>query len=577
MNQSDIRPTILKMLVADVPRNLERFDPSTGRFLTGDGWAVTNQDIVYSLALLYTTQHPDNPYYQDQEILDYILRGGDAWRDFQYPDGKVEFVKVDGSKWGPIYMPWSMYHWVETYALVRHELDAERRERWEAGLSLAYDGITADLASGRVHNIPAWNAMASFRAGEVFGRTDWQEAGRKLLYKTVEEQHPHGYWLEHGGPTPSYNLVYLHALGLYYHFSGDEHVLDSLQRGTQFHIAYTYPDGCLVETVDGRVKYHHRVIEVAYPAFTLFPEGRRYARMLLENLVPQRTGGSPDVSFLKASGSISAGDFGLNARLASGFVYYQEGEETPILQDQEAYHVHDPEHSLIRRQDGWFTCTSGFLTPPVESRWGLDRQAFCSVWHEKTGLIIGGGNAKDQPAFSNFVLSDTPFPPSEQGEPGTVPDTAAASAIYLPTAAKLHTTAERDMVELDYDGQKCFLSVEPEGPTKCVLQLDAPNANAAHPQGQLMLKIHPGECLRTGTGTEYTMDEARVSLTAEEAGNQLIYNNWRIHMPEGSTFEWPVAPFNPYAADGAAPLEEAAGILSLPLQSGSRQITIEII
>src|SRR5690606_21635857 len=143
--QPDIRTTVLRTLVEDVPRNLERFDPTTGRFLTGGGWAVTNQDIVYPLALLYRTPHPDNPYYGDDQILDIALRGADAWRDFQNPDGSVEFIKVDGSTWGPTFMPWSMYHWAETYALLRDKLDDARARRWQEGLTLAYDVITAAL------------------------------------------------------------------------------------------------------------------------------------------------------------------------------------------------------------------------------------------------------------------------------------------------------------------------------------------------------------------------------------------------------------------------------------------------
>jgi len=52
----DIQAFRLRCLVEDVEQNLERFDQDTGRFLTGGGWAVTNQDIVYPLALLYATR-----------------------------------------------------------------------------------------------------------------------------------------------------------------------------------------------------------------------------------------------------------------------------------------------------------------------------------------------------------------------------------------------------------------------------------------------------------------------------------------------------------------------------------------
>ncbi len=82
----------LRCLVEDVSRNLDRFDETTGRFMTGDGWAVTNQDIVYPLALLYTTPDAENPYAHDDRILDIILRGAEACRDLQYPNGSVGYV-----------------------------------------------------------------------------------------------------------------------------------------------------------------------------------------------------------------------------------------------------------------------------------------------------------------------------------------------------------------------------------------------------------------------------------------------------------------------------------------------------
>ena len=129
----EMKKAYLSLLAGGVEENLTRFDPDTGRFMTGDGWAVTSQDIVYPLALLYTMKDEENPYYHDERILDHIVRGADAWRDFQNPDGSVEFIKVDGSTWGPTFMPWSMYHWLECYALVRDVLSPERRARWEEG------------------------------------------------------------------------------------------------------------------------------------------------------------------------------------------------------------------------------------------------------------------------------------------------------------------------------------------------------------------------------------------------------------------------------------------------------------
>ncbi len=558
---NEIREAYLRSLVEDVEPNLERFDEENGRFLTGDGWAVTNQDIVYPLALLYTTA--GNPYYGDDRILHVALRGADAWRDFQYPDGRVEFVKVDGSRWGPTYMPWSMYHWLETYALLRGQLDAPRRARWEDGLTLAYDGISGELARGHVHNIPTWNGMAAYRAGEILSRADWQEAGRKMIALAVEAQTPHGYWIEHHGPTTLYNLVYTHAIGLYHVFSGDESVLPCLARATDFHIRYTYPDGRVLETIDGRVKYHDHVPDFAHTTFSFFPQGRRYVRMLVESMHADRQAhAEPHISYVVTSGSlrIANAEYGLSPRLASAYVHLQSGPEAPIPQDQPAYQVHDPDHALIRRGQGWFYCLSGIVTPPVESRWGQDRGNYVSVWHEETGLIVGGGNSKDQPEWSTFAI-------------GSSPDVS-----HLPIAASLRPAAENDAVALTYGvpaeveapqaGATCVLALRIASKECLEIHMTGPAHTPA--EAHLTLKLKPDEPLRTGTGAALSLDGPPIDLDADASGGWVGWGKWRITLPAGSRFQWPVLPFNPYTADGAAPLDEAAGILTVPLDAETR-------
>jgi hypothetical protein len=555
----DVRQTYLRFLAEDVEGNLERFEEATGRFLTGGGWAVTNQDLVFPLALLYMTDDPDNPHYGDARILDYALRGADAWRDFQNPDGSVEFVKVDGSTWGPTYMPWSMYHWLETYALLADRLDAARKARWEEGLDLAYTGIARELETAPVHNIPTWKGMALYRAGQIWDRPDWRAQGRAMVGRAVEEQTPQGYWREHGGPTTLYNLVYVHAIGLYHCFSGDESVLSCLRRGTDFHTRYTYPDGRVLETVDGRVKYHDRVSDFAHASFGLFPEGRRYVRLLVENMLATRAARArPHVSYVVRSGSIriASAEYGLSPRLASAYVHYRPGPEAPIAEDDRPYRIHDPGHSLIRREQGWFTCLSGIVTPPVESRWGQDRQSFLSVWNERTGLIVGGGNSKHQPEWSTFAVGE--------GE----------GLVYLPDSADLHPGEDRDAVSLTYAGQSCTAEVAVQGDERLKVRLvGAPGApTVAH----LVVKLRLGEALRTSAGYEFEVDETCIDLRGETPGTWIEHNGWRLYLPLGSQFAWPVLPFNPYAADDAAPLDEAAAILTVPVGEQGTTVAIEV-
>ena len=58
---------------------------------------------------------------------------------------------------------------------------------------------------------------------------------------------------------------------------------------------------------------------------------------------------------------------------------------------------------------------SGLIaTRPAAARWFLERQSHVSVFHERTGLIITGGNSRGQPelaTFSETIKGDTHYLP----------------------------------------------------------------------------------------------------------------------------------------------------------------------
>ena len=62
--------------------------------------------------------------------------------------------------------------------------------------------------------------------------------------------------------------------------------------------------------------------------------------------------------------------------------------------------------AAIVRRGPWFVCLSAYVTPISKSRWIQDRQNLVSIYHDKIGLILGGGNTKLQPAWSNFTVGD---------------------------------------------------------------------------------------------------------------------------------------------------------------------------
>lgn len=531
-----IRDMCIELLVNVVPKIMDSFQESTGRFIFGGengGWGITNQDIIYPLAVLYKARDQRNIYYGNKKILEMALLGGDCIRNFQYENGKVEFLKADGSRWGPVYMPWTMYYWLETYNLLLMELEGRRAEEWRRGLILAMDGIKDELSRASVHNITAWNGMSIYRAGQIFKREDYLRAGKETIYRIVKGQDPRGFWPEHGGPTIHYNLVYIHAIGLYYHFSLDESVLESLERALRFQMCFTYPDGALVETIDGRVKYSPNVTLMALPAFSLFPKGRRYARFLLEKFL-ERLGPTKLPS-----------DMHITPLIASAYMNTSFGEEESILLNLEKYVVNLDKMALVRRSGKWFYCLSAFTAKPTPSRWAMDRQNHFSLWHKDVGLIVGGGNSKNQPEFSNFIVS-------EDGK-----------TIFIAESAEARGSENGDVLSLKYGEIMCFIQpsiIDDQEMTINYAVRKPPNRHVSI-RYNLILRVQPGEILRTSAGFERELSEEKIELQHREIGEWISNGKWLLYLPSDTHLLWPIRPFNPYKIDGSSPLKSAACIV----------------
>ncbi len=80
--------------------------------------------------------------------------------------------------------------------------------------------------------------------------------------------------------------------------------------------------------------------------------------------------------------------------------------------------------------------------------------------------------------------------------------------------------------------------------------------------------IAPDEALHSSDGRDLAV-AGPICATGRETA-WIAGNGWWIDLPADATFQYPVSPFNPYAKDGRAPLEEAVGIVLADKRSASR-------
>ena len=546
---------MLNHFAHELPKLKARFEEATGRFLgQNHGWQTTMQDVIQPLALLYL--EPGADCHGRDDVFDLACRGGDCLRAAQDDAGRVEFVKPDGSRWGWTYMPWSMMHWLQTYGLLRDALDADRRARWEEGLLLAYGGVIEELSPERVHNIPAWHAAGLVHAGKLFDRPEWIDFGSALIHAVAAAQHPDGYWPESFGPTTLYNLVYVHAVGMYYQWTRDEKVLPCLERATDFHMHFTYPEGTVCETVDGRVKYHATPIAKGGPGFLAVPRGRRFFRDQMMRVISYREASQADPFSVRDTWDLQ--------ELADAYPYLDDAAAeaaAPALQDLRQFTALRNGRALVRRSGDWFYCLSGYLTPREKrsglsrTRWNMDRQNYLGIWHEGSGLVVGGGNSKHQPELATFEVRTGPVSLCQA-------DSAALrqeDGLDILRLVYGDTTTEVRLRPLDDALELTFALIEKGPATQEVL-------------GGFTLPCLVNQTVRTSNHPEpATLAPLQVWGDAwEDEPGWIAWKSVRMETPRAYV-RWPVYPFNPYAADDAAPADEALALVGFTLDPDAPQ------
>jgi hypothetical protein len=549
LNAGDVayKERCLNDLVSQVPTVLASQDARTGRFGTGI-WIVTDQNVMLALSAAWSIKSAGNPYYHDPKVLESIIAAGDALIDDADADGKWMFRKKDGSTWGKIYMPWIYSRWIRAYGIVREAMPEPRRARWEKALRLGYSGISGQLRGARLVNIPAHHAMGLYFAGQLLNEPEWKKQASEFLHRIVAEQHVDGYWSEHVGPVVLYNTVYCDSLGAYYAASGDEAVLGALRKAATFHLNFTYPDGTMVETIDER-NPHHEEIWLPSAGLTMSREGLTYTARLLR--------------LHKKPVPVDAA--------ALLLLYGKEGpglDKDPL--ESNFKFVLGKGDAEVRREGPWFVALSALTAAPSNVRWIQDRQNFFSVYHDRAGLILGGGNTKLQPRWSNFTIGDLNLLRHKAGD--EAPDfTPGAGLVHIPTAARL-LDGKRIGVELDYGGKRGTVALETAGDERMAIEYTGDKTMTAH----LQMLPRMGKQIVTATGKRQVLDATPLRWTAAEAGDWIELEGVRVRIPKDATVIWPALPHDPYKKDGRAEPGQGRVVIDLPLQTGRARVTVEI-
>ncbi|MDB6026549.1 MAG: hypothetical protein JWM68_2772 [Verrucomicrobiales bacterium] len=552
---TNFKRELIPALVQSVPSLLKTQNSKTGRFGSGIPVAA-DQMPIYPLAAAWAIKDPANRYYHDQKLLQAIIRAGNLLADTQDKTGQWEFRKKDNSFWGMHYNPWIYSRWIRSFSLIRDAMPAKDRARWEKALTLGFSGI-ARRELTRPVNIPAHQAMGLYIAGQALNHPEWCTQASDFLLKVAQAQDTNGFWSEHYGPVVTYNLVYVDALGVYYALSHDDRVLKALESAAKFHANFVYSDGSNIETIDERVPYSETG-HLAGLGFSFSPTGRAY---LLEQW--QRT---------KDDRTLPIADF-----LASMLLYGQEGAVGSYpAHGGDSVFVTDDGRASVLRQGSWCAALSAYVCPLSGSRWIQDRQNFISLFHEKTGLILGGGNTKLQPLWSTFTVGDTSLLRHKTGDKNPK-FSEPIGLLHIPSAATLE--ADTNLLTFQYGSVDCSVRLNLLEKNKARLIYTATPSRTTQPVAAHVTFLPAIEKQwQTASGQTGSLTKP-FELTAAKAGAWFEHNGWRVQLPEGSRLSWPALRHNPYRDDGRSDLGDGRIVLTLPFSENTttRDVDVEVL
>ena len=552
---SELRDLCFEIVAGSAERFLD-LQWSDGRFSTRpehhtDEWNFYHQQYLLPAALLYATDRPANRWRGDERLWQAILRNGRHIASRIGEDGAMVW-RLNGVVLGhPFVCQRLTCAWLQAYRLLRGRLPEGDEAIWRESIVKACQWLVnrhliphRDVVRFTSHHVSTGtNHFALYLsliwlAGTEFGRPDWVELAADLMRRLIADQRPGGYWEEHHGPALGYNYLTYDGVVQYTAWSGDQTGIDALQRGLDLHKNWTYPDGIAVECIDGRMRHLSQPMMWGLAGFTRWPDGRGYARFMLEQL--RRHGDS-------LSGETMA-------RVAEAFLLSQEGDESLPPQEQKEYRATLDGASVIRKRGPWVVALSGQCSAPwPENQFCLDRQALVSVWREGAGLVIDGSNSKFQPELATLW--------DKSGE-----------GAYMPLEANIVSADGWEAVEYRYATFKARVAARMVGESAVELEFRVMDAAAGPVTMALVPNVSYGESFAIERRGTVTLGDG--ALAIPDAG-ALTFRGVTLRPPAGASIEYPVSPFNSYSADNTSSPRMNRLVVRCPVGSRSAVFRVE--
>jgi len=389
-----------------------------------------------------------------------------------------------------------------------------------------------------------WTVLCCYRYGMLYNRQDLMRLATGVMEDIVKHQSPEGTWLEGGSPVIKYAEVSTAAVSLFEHFTGNKKLQVAVEKCLDYTLNTIYPDFSKIGCIDGRNRHTRDISPYTAPTYYKYEGGiaylsewSRYFDEVVKFDGQDRTAATIMTSILSAL-----------------------PEEIPYVQENVNKYV--PARTLypnlktsIIRESPWTIPLCCLEQKLFDSRWVLHRQNLFSIFHEKHGLIIGGGHSISQPQFSCFNVI------------------TGGKSYYMYEEGQL--MAVDDGMQLVYGGRECNITISKMDQNELVIEYAV---EKLHETDRVYVNIP----LYGGLGSSITINEKEMiwekQFMASEifANESFVYKGLSLSISEDAVFNYPVFPYNTHNRKQFKNYNEVYGIVTIELDYNKPSFMLKI-
>lgn len=207
------------------------FDRNYWHYNIVDFPCARKQEAVLTLTLLHLINHRDNLFYQEEEILNYIIAGLGFWSKIQNKSGSFnEWYPYENSF---VATAFSSYAISESLLLLKDRLPADIQQKVIRSLTDAGSWLMKRHET-RVMNQQTGAVIALYNIFLLTGDKKFLKASEKKVEVLKERQSDEGWFIEYGGPDIGYLSLAIDYLCKYYKKTNDREVEEIIKKAMSF-------------------------------------------------------------------------------------------------------------------------------------------------------------------------------------------------------------------------------------------------------------------------------------------------------------------------------------------------------